>query len=155
MYYVVEKRLFGFILFQMKTVCTNLHAIYVDPCPHSEFLSDQSEFGDTVQQPVVELQRDTRQVIVKRQTVRRIPFESLCYLAQIPHQYEVSVLRGPVLGRQFEDVSLLNELISRVHDVLFSPEQLVHLQQLPHALLRDTNHSTKGMQARETQYNDN
>lgn len=59
-------------------------------------------------------------------------------MAQIPHQYEVSVLRGSVLGRQFEDVSLLNELVSRVHNVLFSPEQLVHLQQLPHALLRDT-----------------
>lgn len=41
-------------------------------------------------------------------------------------QYEVSVLRGPVLVRQFEDVSLFNELVSRVDNVFFSSKQLVH-----------------------------
>lgn len=53
------------------------------------------------------------------------------------YQDEVSVLCGPVLVGQFQDVSLLNELVSRVDDVLFAAQQLVHLQQLPHPLLRD------------------
>lgn len=60
------------LVLDKKNICTNLHAIYVNPCPHSEFLSDQSEFRDTVQQPVVELERDIKRVIVKRQTVKRI-----------------------------------------------------------------------------------
>lgn len=54
---------------------------------------------------------------------------------QRTHQYEVSILRGSIFGREFEDVPLLNELISRVNDILFSSKQLIHLQQLSHALL--------------------
>lgn len=58
-------------------------------------------------------------------------------LVCLTHQNEVSILWCPIFSWQFQDVSLFNELISRVNDVLFSTEQLVHLQQLSHALLRD------------------
>lgn len=62
------------------------------------------------------------------------------------HQYEVSILRGSIFGREFEDVPLLNELISGVNDILFSSEQFVHLQQLSHALLGYT-HTKHGCQS--------
>lgn len=61
-------------------------------------------------------------------------------LACLTHQNEVSILWCPIFSWQFQDVSLFNELISRVNNVLFSTEQLVHLQQLSHALLWETNH---------------
>lgn len=46
----------------------------------------------------------------------------------VRHQYEVSVLRRPVLVGQLQDVSLLDELVGWVDDVFFSAQQLVDLQ---------------------------
>ena len=53
------------------------------------------------------------------------------------HQVEVSILRRAVFGRHLFDVALLDELVGRVHDVLLTPQTLIHLQQLVHLLLRN------------------
>lgn len=55
-----------------------------------------------------------------------------------PYQDEVSILRRAVLVGQFEDVPLLDELVGRVHNVLFAAQEFVDLQQLPHPLLKVT-----------------
>lgn len=52
------------------------------------------------------------------------------------HQIEVSVLRRSIFGRHLLDVSLLDELIGRVDDVLLASQSFMNLQQLVHFLLR-------------------
>lgn len=52
-----------------------------------------------------------------------------------PHQEEVAVLGSAVLGRQLQDVALLDELVGGVDDVLLTTKSLIHLQQLVHFLL--------------------
>ena len=52
-----------------------------------------------------------------------------------PHQEEVAVLGSAVLGRQLQDVALLDELVGGVDDVLLATKSLIHLQQLVHFLL--------------------
>lgn len=48
----------------------------------------------------------------------------------------MSVLSGAVLGRQFLNVALLDQLIGWVDDVLFPTQLFVHLQELVHFLLQ-------------------
>lgn len=49
-------------LYAVNKITPNLHAVYVNPCSHSELLSNQPQFGNAVQQPVIELQREMSKV---------------------------------------------------------------------------------------------
>lgn len=51
------------------------------------------------------------------------------------HQVEVSVLCCSIFGRHLFDVSLFDEFIGWVNDVLLSPESFINLQQFVHLLL--------------------
>lgn len=75
------------------------------------------------------------------QSLRRQTGEFCGWDGSLAHQEEVPVLRGTVLGRQFLDVALLDQLIGWVHDVFFPTQLLIHLQELVHFLLQETGSS--------------
>lgn len=116
----------------------HLHAVHVDASADTVLLANQTQLGDAVEQAVIELRREKRDrtcLLPGGQCGSRTDGWTEQRTAR--YQDEVSVLCGPVLVGQFQDVSLLNELVSWVDDVFFAAQQLVHLQQLLHPLLRD------------------
>lgn len=69
------------------------------------------------------------------------------------HQDKVTVLGRAILGRQLLDVTLLDQLIGGVDNVLLPTQSLVYLQELVHFFLQETQGSgrctstrTRGLQ---------
>lgn len=109
----------------------HLHPVHVDASADAVLLTNQAQLGHAVQQAVVKLRTVRRVLPPAQQHAGGGGGEAARY------QDEVSVLRCPVLVGQFQDVSFFDELVCWVNDVLFSAQELVDLQQLPHSLLTE------------------
>lgn len=66
------------------------------------------------------------------------------HIERSSHQEEVSLHGWGVPGRQFQDLSLFDELVGGVDNVLLLPQNLIYLQQLLQVLLRTESDNVSG-----------